>query len=95
MAVITIDRHQLREIAEELSAVDQQLDLVAVVRVHSYDEGARIAVGFEELAFAVVYDDVTDDRGLNVVKRAVTVDRYLTCFSGTKVQRLTGYEACA
>jgi hypothetical protein len=46
--VITIDRHKLREITEELSVVGQQLDLIAGVRVHINDVGACLAVGLEE-----------------------------------------------
>ncbi len=34
MTVVTIDRDQLREIAIEISVIDQQLDVVVVVCVH-------------------------------------------------------------
>ena len=52
--VITVDGHNLREIAEELSIVGQQLDLVAVICTHSDDASARITIGFEEEALDVI-----------------------------------------
>ena len=47
MVVITINRDQLREIAVEPRTIEQQLNVITVVCVHSGDD-ARLTVGLEE-----------------------------------------------
>ena len=73
MVVITINRDQLREIAVKLCAIDQQLDVIPVVCVHSSDDGAGLTVGLEEVAFANVHDGVANFGRGNIVKCAVAI----------------------
>ena len=58
-----------------MSVVGQQLDLVAVIHIHSDDESARLTIGFEEEALDVVDDSVTNNGKLHVVQRVVEVRR--------------------
>jgi hypothetical protein len=60
MVVITINRDQLREIAVMLHTIDQKLDVIPFVYVHSSDDGAGLTVGLEEVAFADVHDGVVN-----------------------------------
>ena len=48
MAVITINRDHLREVAVELRAIEQQLNVVTAICVHSNDDSVRLTVGLEE-----------------------------------------------
>ena len=60
MAVITINRDHLREVAVELRAIEQQLNVVTTVCVHSNDDDARLTVGLEEPTLADVHDGVSN-----------------------------------
>ncbi len=73
MVVITVNRDQLREIAVELRVIEQQLNVITVVFVHSNDDGERFTVGLEEPTLADVYDGVTNFGCGNIVDRAVAV----------------------
>jgi hypothetical protein len=73
--VVTIDGHKLGEVTEQLSVVDQQLNLVVVIRVHGDDASAGLTIGFEEAALAIVDDSVSNDGALHVVQRAIAVRR--------------------
>ena len=73
--VVTIDGHKLGEVTEQLSVVDQQLNLVVVIRVHVDDASAGLTIGFEEAALAIVDDSVSNDGALHVVQRAIAVRR--------------------
>ena len=73
MAVITINRDHLREVAVELRAIEQQLNVVTVICVHSNDDGARLTVGLEETTLADVHDGVSNLGRGNIVERAVAV----------------------
>ena len=75
VTVVAIDGDQLGKLAIERRAVNQQPDLVAVVGKHSQDNSARLAVGLEEAAFAIVDDRVANGWGLHVVKRAEAIGR--------------------
>ena len=76
MAVVVIDGDQLGELAiERRAVVQQQADLIAVVGKHSQDNGARLPVGLEKAAFAIVDDRVANGWGLHVVKRAEAIGR--------------------
>ena len=74
MVIITINRDQLREIAVEPRAIEQQLNVITVVCVHSGDDGARLTVGLEEAALADVHDGVTNFGSGHVVKCAIAVN---------------------
>ena len=65
---IVIDRHEIREMTEELSVDGQQLDLITVVHIHNNDAGGRIVIGLEEEALPVVDDNVSNDGELHVVE---------------------------
>ena len=73
MVVITINRDQLREIAVELRTIEQQLNVVTAVYVHSNDDGERLTVGLEEPTLADVHDGVTNFGCGDIVERAVAV----------------------
>ena len=73
MAVITINRDHLREVAVELRAIEQQLNVVTAICVHSNDDGARLTVGLEETTLADVHDGVSNLGRGNIVERAVAV----------------------
>ena len=73
MAVITINRDHLREVAVELRAIEQQLNVVTAICVHSNDDGARLTVGLEETTLADVHDGVSNLGCGNIVERAVAV----------------------
>ena len=73
MAVITINRDHLREVAVELRAIEQQLNVVTAICVHSNDDGARLTVGLEETTLADVHDGVSNLGRDNIVERAVAV----------------------
>ena len=73
MAVITINRDHLREVAVELSAIEQQLNVVTAICVHINDDGARLTVGLEEAAFAIVDDRVANGWRVHVVNRAEVI----------------------
>jgi hypothetical protein len=60
MVVITINRDHLREIAVDLCAIEQQLNVVTPVYVHSNDDGTRLTVGLEEPTLADVHDGVSN-----------------------------------
>jgi len=75
MAVVAVDGDQLGEIAIERRAVNPQPDLIAVVGKQSQDNSARLAVGLEEAAFAIVDDRVANGWGLHVVQRAEAIGR--------------------
>jgi hypothetical protein len=73
MVVITINRDQFREITVKLSPIDQQLDVIPVVYVHSSDDGVGLTVGLEEVAFADVHDGVANFGRGNIVKCTVSI----------------------
>ena len=73
MAVITINRDHLREVAVELRTIEQQLNVVTAICVHSNDDGARLTVGLEETTLADVHDGVSNLGRGNIVERAVAV----------------------
>ncbi len=73
MAVITINRDHLREVTVELCAIEQQLNVVTAVCVHSNDDDARVTVGLEEPTLADVHDGVSNLGRGNIVERAVAV----------------------
>ena len=73
MTVITINRDHLREIAVELCVIEQQLNVVTAVSIHSNDDGARVTVGLEEPTLADVHDGVSNFGRGNIVERAVAV----------------------
>ena len=73
MAVITINRDHLREVAVELRAIEQQLNVVTAIYVHSNDNGVRLTVGLEEPTLADVHDGVSNFGSGNIVERAVAV----------------------
>ena len=73
--VVTVNGHKLGEVAEQLSVVGQQLDLVVVIRVHGDDESAGFTISLEEAALAVVDASASDDGALHIVQRAVVVRR--------------------
>ena len=75
VAVVTVNGHKLGEVTEQLSVVDQQLNLVVVIRVHGDDASAGLTIGFEEAALAIVDDSVSNDGALHVVQRAIAVRR--------------------
>ena len=75
MPVVTVNGHKLGEVAEQLSVVGQQLDLVVVIRVHGDDESAGLTISLEEAALTVVDDSASDDGALHIVQRAVVVRR--------------------
>ena len=76
MTVVAVDGDQLGKLAIERRAVNQQPDLVAVVGKHSQNNNnARLAVGLEEAAFAIVDDRVANGWGLHVVKRPEAIGR--------------------
>ena len=78
--VIVIHNHKLREITQDLSVFDQQLDLVSVIRIHCDDASTRLTVGLEEATFSIIDDNVSNDGVLHVVQRWVEVLRTgLTC----------------
>ncbi len=66
--VVVVHGHELGEVAEQLSVVGQQLDLVVVIRVHGDDESAGLTVSLEEAALPVVDDSVSDDGTLHIVQ---------------------------
>ena len=74
MVVITINRDQLREIAVEPRTIEQQLNVITVVCVHSGDDGTRLTVGLEEATLADVHDGVTNFGSGHVVKCAIAVN---------------------
>ena len=73
MAVITINRDHLREVAVELRAIEQQLNVVTAICVHSNDDGERLTVGLEETTLADVHDGVSNLGRGNIVERVVAV----------------------
>jgi hypothetical protein len=73
MAVITINRDHLREVSVDLCAIEQQLNVVTAVCVHTNDDGARLTVGLEETTLADVHDGVSNLGCGNIVERAVAV----------------------
>jgi hypothetical protein len=73
MVVININRDQLREIAVELSVIEQQLNVVTTVCVQSNDDGVRLTVGLEEPTLPDVHDGVTNFGYGNIVERTVAV----------------------
>ena len=75
ITVVAIDGDQLGDLAIERSVIDQQLDLIVVVCIHSHDDSVGLAVGLEKAAFAIVDDRVGNGWDLHVVKRAETVGR--------------------
>ena len=74
VAVVAIDGDQLGQLAVERNAVCQEPDFVAVVGIDSQNQGARLAVGLEEAAAAIVDHDVANGWRLHVVERAEAVD---------------------
>jgi hypothetical protein len=73
MAVVTINRHHLREVVVELCVIEQQLNVVTAICVHSNDDGARLTVGLEETTLDDVHDGVSNLGHGNIVERAVAV----------------------
>ena len=73
MAVITINRDHLREVTVELRAIEQQVNVVPAVCVHSNDDGARLTVGLEEPTLADVHGGVSNLGRGNLVECAVAV----------------------
>ncbi len=73
MVVITIKRDPFREIVVKLHTIDQQLDVIPVVCVHSKDDCAGLTVCLEEVVFTDVHDGVTNFGIGNIVKCAVTI----------------------
>jgi hypothetical protein len=73
MVVITINRDHLREIAIDLCVIEQQLNVVTSVSVHSNDDVARLTVGLEEPTLPDVHDGVSNLGRGNIVECAVAV----------------------
>jgi len=59
-SIVLVPQGPLREIVVELRAIEQQLNVVTAVCVHSNDDGARLTVGLEEPTLADVHDGVTN-----------------------------------
>ena len=68
VSVVTVDGYNLGEVTEQISVVDQQRNLVVVIRVHDDDTSVGLTIGFEETTLAVVDNSVSNDGSFQVVQ---------------------------
>ena len=78
MTIISVDRHQLEQIAIEGGTSGEKLNLVSgrvVIRVDRNDFDARLAVGLHEVATANVEEAFADFREGDGVDRTKAIRR--------------------